>query len=213
MVSQVRIPIKVQPDVHAQVATREHLRPEPAGVPPVAPEQAVEQVQPQDNSQERTVPGGAHGPSLAKPDAGAKEETARWRDQAARLQADMDNYRKRQRRLARDEVNAEQRRLLGSFLQIVDNLERALAAPSEGDGSLREGVELTHRTALKMLEKEGVQPIAAAGRPFDPAWHEAVATQAQGLTDAAPGSVSKVVETGYRLGDELLRPARVIVAV
>jgi molecular chaperone GrpE len=142
-----------------------------------------------------------------------------WRDRAMRLQADMDNFRRRQQRLAQDQNDAERQRLLGAFLQVVDDLERALAAPSapsdglhHGDG-LRHGLELTHRTAMQMLRREGVEPIEARDQPFDPNWHDAVATVGHDGSRAAADTVIEVVEPGYRLGDRLLRPAKVIVAV
>jgi molecular chaperone GrpE len=175
--------------------------------------QTVEREKTRDNGHEVASPDGAQRRSQTERDVGVRDEASNWRDQAIRLQADMDNYRKRQRRLARDEVNAERRRLYDSFFLIIDNLERALAASPEGDGSLREGVALTYRTAVQLLSKEGVEPIDTTGHPFDPAWHEAVATQDRGPAGAAPGYVVDVVQTGYRMGDELLRPARVIVAV
>lgn len=144
---------------------------------------------------------------------GLQEEVDGWRDQAMRLQADMDNYRKRQQRLAQDQIEAERQRLLGAFLNVVDDLERALAAPSTPGDGLRGGVELTHRTAMQMLQKEGVESIDAKGQPFDPNWHDAVATVAHNGGSSAAGTVVEVMEPGYRLGDRLLRPAKVIVAV
>jgi molecular chaperone GrpE len=144
--------------------------------------------------------------------AGQAEGTD-WRDRALRLQAEMDNYRKRQQRLAEDRIDAERRRLLRSFLPVVDDLERALAVPS-GDGrGLREGIELTHRAALQLLQREGVEPVREQGRPFDPHWHEAVTTVDHGRAGVAPDTIAEVLQPGYRLGDDLLRPARVVVAV
>jgi len=144
---------------------------------------------------------------------GEQAEGTDWRDRALRLQAEMDNYRKRQQRLAEDRIDAERQRLLRSFLPVVDDLERALAAPS-GDGrGLRDGIQLTHRTALKVLQQEGVELIREEGRPFDPHRHEAVATVDHGRAGAAPDTIVEVLEPGYRLGGDLLRPARVIVAV
>ena len=140
-------------------------------------------------------------------------EVDRWRDQAMRLQADMDNYRKRQQRLAQDQIETERQRLFGAFLQVVDDLERALAAPSAPGDGLRDGVKLTHRMAMQMLQREGVEPIEAKDRPFDPNWHDAVATVAHNGSNSAAGTVVEVVEPGYRIGDRLLRPAKVIVAV
>jgi len=140
-------------------------------------------------------------------------EGSDWRDRALRLQAEMDNYRKRQQRLAEDRIDAERQRLLRSFLPVVDDLERALAVAS-GDGhGLRDGIQLTHRAALHLLGREGVEPIREEGRPFDPHRHEAVATVDHGRAGVAPDTIVEVLEPGYRLGDDLLRPARVIVAI
>jgi len=138
-----------------------------------------------------------------------------WRDRALRLQADMDNYRKRQQRLADDKIDAERQRLLRSFLPVVDDLERALAAPPLGgdERGLRDGVQLTHRAALQLLQREGVEPIREQGRPFDPHWHEAVATVDHDRAGVAPNTIAEVLEPGYRQQDQLLRPARVVVAV
>jgi molecular chaperone GrpE len=163
----------------------------------------------------------ASDPQSAVPDR--KDEPQEWRDRALRLQADMDNYRKRQQRLAQAEIQTERERLLGNFLQIVDDLERALAAqagdateseanlPSRTD--LYRGVELTHRAARQLLQKEGVEPIEARNEPFDPNWHEAVATVPRNGHQAAPGTVIQVLQPGYRRGEHLLRPAKVVVAI
>ena len=147
-----------------------------------------------------------------------REETEEWRNRALRLQADMENYRKRQQRNAQNEIEQERDRLLNAFLDIVDDLERALATPDGSDDSggsdgLRRGVELTHRAATQLLEKEGASAIAAEHQPFDPNWHEAVATIPRNEWEVAPGTVVQVVEAGYRLGERLLRPAKVVVAV
>jgi len=140
-------------------------------------------------------------------------EAEDWHDRALRLQAEMDNYRKRQQRLAQDTIVTEHHRLLRRFLPLVDNLERALAVqPGDGCG-LREGIQLTHQAALQLLQREGVEPIADQGRPFDPHWHEAVATVDHARVGLAVNTIAEVVEPGYRQGDQLLRPARVVVAV
>lgn len=146
------------------------------------------------------------------------EDVDEWRDRALRLQADMENYRKRQQRIAQDQIVEERSRLLNGFLKVVDDLERALAAPSgdlgpRNDHGLRRGVELTHRAAMQLLEKEGATAIAAEGLPFDPKWHEAVATVMRNGSEVAPSTVVQVVEPGYRIEDRLLRPAKVVVAV
>jgi len=135
-----------------------------------------------------------------------------WRDLALRLQAEMDNYRKRQQRLAQDQIQAERQRLLVAFLDTVDNLERALESPGDGQ-ALRHGVHLTYRGALQLLGKEGVEQVEALDRSFDPAWHEAVATVGVRQANVAPETVVQVLQPGYRVGDQLLRPAKVVVAV
>jgi molecular chaperone GrpE len=125
----------------------------------------------------------------------------------------MENYRKRQQRLAQEKIEVERERLLTAFLRVIDDLERALEAPGTGDQGLRQGVELTRRAALQALDKEGVKPIEALHQPFDPQWHEAVATVGRDGADLPANTVAKVVAPGYRLGDRLLRPAKVVVAV
>lgn len=161
---------------------------------------------------------GAQAATVAEPPASDRppaepEAQVDWRDRALRLQAEMENYRRRQQRLAQDQVEAERERLLKAFLEVVDDLERALAAPSRDGGGVREGVQLTHRAALQRLKKEDVERIEARGRRFDPAWHDAVSTVPGRQVGAAPETVVQVLEPGYRRGDRLLRPARVIVAV
>lgn len=140
------------------------------------------------------------------------EELEKWRDRALRLEAEMDNFRKRQRRLAEDRIAAERDRLLFAFLGVADNLSRALASQLEEADSLREGVQLTHQGLMRILRQEGVEPIEAQGQPFDPQWHEAVGTVDAGQTDVQPDQVAHVVQPGYRIDERLLRPARVIVA-
>jgi len=140
------------------------------------------------------------------------QEETDWRDLALRLQAEMENYRKRQQRLAQDQIRAERERLLAAFLETVDNLERALKSTGDGQ-ALRQGVQLTHREVLQLLGKEGVIRVEALERSFDPAWHDAVATVGHRQANVAPETVVQVLQPGYRLGDQLLRPAKVIVAV
>jgi molecular chaperone GrpE len=143
----------------------------------------------------------------------AEEEAVEvWRDRALRLQAEMENFRKRQQRLAEERIVADRERLLRSFLRVADDLERALSTDGVDAESLREGVDLTHHALIQLLDREGVEPIQAKGQPFDPAWHEAVGTVPHERAGVEPDAVAEVVQVGYRLGDRLLRPARVIVA-
>jgi molecular chaperone GrpE len=125
----------------------------------------------------------------------------------------MANYRKRQQRLAQAEIEAERQRLLSAFLPVVDDLGRALHAPAGDAEAMRQGVQMTHRAALQTLQREGVEQIRADKQPFDPAWHDAVATVGRNGSNVAPNTVVRVLEPGYRLGDQLLRPAKVVVAI
>jgi molecular chaperone GrpE len=142
----------------------------------------------------------------------APDEDTDWCDRALRLQAEMENYRKRQQRLAQDQIDSERQRLLRDFLQVVDDLERALDASASREG-LRQGVRLTHRSAVRLLEREGVERIQPQHQPFDPTWQEAVSTVRYDQAGSPPNTVFQVLEPGYRLGDQLLRPAKVVVAV
>jgi molecular chaperone GrpE len=163
--------------------------------------------------QETPVPAAERPAATLAAGEDIQSELQEWRDRALRLQADMDNYRRRQRRLARDEIQTESERLLSGFLPVLDDLERALASPAGDANSLRHGVELTHRVATQMLQKEGVERFEAGGHPFDPAWHEAVATVRRNGTQMDLNTVVQVMEPGYRMGDRLLRPAKVVVAI
>lgn len=133
-----------------------------------------------------------------------------WQSLALRLQADMDNYRKRQARRADDAIALERERLLRLMLPVADNLARALNQDGQGYESLRQGVELTYRELMRFLEAEGVTRIEAVGQTFTPELHEAVAT-VKGEAKAA-GTVVEELESGYKLGEKLLHPARVVVA-
>ena len=165
------------------------------------------------DARERVAPAAERREGVDDTTPAAQGNVVDWQDRAQRLQAEMENYRRRQQRLAQDQIASERERLLKAFLEVVDDLERALASPSQEGGGLREGVQLTHRAALQRLKKENVQRIEARGRRFDPDWHEAVSTVPGRQVGAAPETVVQVLEPGYRLGDRLLRPARVVVAV
>ena len=152
-------------------------------------------------------------PTEVQPEfAPADKEVEVWRDRALRLQAEMENYRKRQRRLAEERIAEERERLLQRFLQVADELERALTASREDTNSLRQGVELAYRILMKHLEQEGVEPIPAQGQPFDPELHEAIGAKPQQGPGIEPQTVVEVLRPGYHLDGRLLRPARVLVA-
>jgi molecular chaperone GrpE len=155
-------------------------------------------------------------PTLPQED-GAADEVARLeaeRDEylalAQRVQADFDNYRKRALRDQERLVAHAHERLVRELLPILDDLERALeAAEAHEEAKLVEGVQLVEQSLRAALVKEGLAEIETDGA-FDPHVHEAILTQPG--NGAEPGSVLQVLQRGYRVGDKVVRPARVIVA-
>ena len=126
-----------------------------------------------------------------------------------RLQADFENYRKRAQREQEALVARAGERIVKELLPVLDDLERALeAAEHHEEAKLEDGVKLVHRQLEQLLEKEGLAPVETDGM-FDPHVHEALLTQP---SQAEEGSVIEVLQKGYRLGDRVLRPARVVVA-
>jgi molecular chaperone GrpE len=127
-----------------------------------------------------------------------------------RALADFENYR---RRVERDQAKSSasgKRDVLLSLLEVLDGFDRALPHLSAAPSSVTEGVQAIHRRLLELLEKQSVTAVKTVGEPFDPAVHEAIGAVASDVY--APGTITEEMQRGYRLGDELLRPARVRVA-
>ena len=126
-----------------------------------------------------------------------------------RVAADFENYRKR---VARDQeglVARAHERLVKELLPVLDDLERALeAAAQHEEAKLEEGVRLVHRELVEALAREGLVEVETDGQ-FDPHVHEALLSQPSEQED---GAVVEVLQKGYRLGDRVLRPARVVVS-
>jgi molecular chaperone GrpE len=191
--------------------------------------------------EETAAPDGVHGPqaeAASEPEAAAVDaggtapsavpptgdEVARDLDElrakaaqrdeylaiAQRTQADFENYRKR---MTREVGLAEGRgvsRLAKELLPALDNLDRAIAAAPAGQDNLTEGFRLVHAELTAALARLGIEGYAPKGEPFDPTQHEAMAQQP--VEGAASGTVVEVLQSGYRLNDTILRPARVVVA-
>jgi len=142
--------------------------------------------------------------------AAVTAERDAYLDLAQRVQADFENYRKRAAREQERLVAHAHERLVRELLPILDDLERALeAAERHEEAQLVEGVKLVEKSLRNALRKEGVAEIETDGA-FDPHVHEALLTKPS--HDAESGSVLEVVQRGYRVGDRVVRPARVIVA-
>ncbi|KIG12438.1 Heat shock protein GrpE [Enhygromyxa salina] len=146
--------------------------------------------------------------------AEAEAETAALKDKWLRAVADNENYKKRVKRDIDDAIHRAVQGLLGNFLPVGDNLERALSvAPADGGEALTpliKGLEMVRQEFLSALAKHGIKPIESVGQPFDPSVHDAL--QQMDSPDYPPGTVMIEYEKGYVRGDKLLRPARVIVA-
>jgi len=131
------------------------------------------------------------------------------KQRSLRLRADYDNLRKRAARESEAAHPEGRRAALRTILPVLDALERALAIGSD-DAAFLEGVESTYRLFLSALVEAGAETIEALGQPFDPRIHEAISHEPS--HDHEPGTVAREVRRGWRLGDELIRPAQVVVA-
>ena len=149
-------------------------------------------------------------PAPDDPLAAVTAERDEYLDLVQRVQADFENYRKRSVREQERLVAHAHERLVRELLPILDDLERALeAAERHEEAQLVEGVKLVEKSLRASLAKEGLAEIDTDG-PFDPHVHEALLTQPSDAS--ASGSILEVVQRGYRVGDRVVRPARVIVA-
>ena len=141
--------------------------------------------------------------------AALEKDLAEARDQVLRVRAEEENTR---RRAARDTENARKfalEKFAGELLPVIDNFERALDDATE-DSAVHEGLDLSMKLLFGVLEKTGIEVVNPIGEPFDPRFHEAIATVDK--PDAQPGSVTEVVQKGYVLNGRLLRAAMVLVA-
>lgn len=125
---------------------------------------------------------------------------------AQRVQADFENFRRRNSQVRAEAFEDGARAFIKTILPVIDNLERALDAPS-ADAALHEGVSMVYRQLCEALEKRGVTVIDRLGERFDPALESAV--MQGGPEEGEPGTVCAVLQKGYRLGDAVLRFAMV----
>jgi molecular chaperone GrpE len=135
-----------------------------------------------------------------------------YKDRWLRAEAEIQNTRRRAARDRDEAVRTSEDRILLDLIEVLDDLERALAAlaPEQADAAWAQGVALTAQRLREALSRRGVAAIEAVGQPFDPTLHEALleVPAAEGI---APGAVAQEVLRGYRRGDRALRAARVVV--
>ena len=138
-------------------------------------------------------------------------EVAAWKDKFLRLQAEFDNYRKRTLREKMELVETGGKDVLLAMLPVRDDMQRAVAAMEKTDDveSVRQGVQLIAQKFTEALKQRGVTEIEVIGQPFDEEVAEAVARFAAG--EEQKGKVIDCVQTGYRLGERVLRFAKVVV--
>jgi molecular chaperone GrpE len=139
-----------------------------------------------------------------------RKALAAQKDDFLRLTADFDNFRKRTRRDSEERAAAEKEAFIRDLLPVLDNLERALACgQTVSSEQLRQGVEMTLQQLSRLLRRHGIEAVEDLGRPFDPHRQEAVALRHD--SNQPDHTVVEVIQRGYRRGDELFRPAKVIV--
>jgi len=156
---------------------------------------------------------GAENADPAETMARLEEEAKANYDRFLRVSAEFENYKKRSAREIEDFRKYANESLLKDLLPVIDNLERALSsmeADSAGTSTLGEGVKLTHKDILKVLERYGATPVEAMGAEFDPCRHQALMMDESG--QHPPNTVVKELQKGYMLKDRLLRPALVAVS-
>jgi molecular chaperone GrpE len=171
---------------------------------PGAPQDATN-----DPPRERTVEIPSHEQELAR----LREERDQLEQQLQRQLADAANVRRRQRQEMDDQKKRVIEGLTQELLPALDSFAMALAAFDSGTAdarSLVDGVRMTRVLLSGALERHGLQEIRADGQPFDPLRHEAVAVEP--AADIAEGQIVRVLQTGYQLGDRVVRHARVVVA-
>ena len=194
---------------------------EPKGPKLDLPEDLVASIEEESSSPEIEVEVSVDGdddaprPEAASEDAPAdlSEEIAAWKDRHLRLAAEFDNFKRRTLKERQDLLNFGTEALMKELLATIDNLDRALGHVNQEEDvdkeNLLEGVELTLRSLLQTLEKDGLKVVEAAGVEFDPAQHEAIRQVPS--DEHPPGTVVEVYQKGYMLKNRLLRPALVAV--
>jgi len=143
----------------------------------------------------------------------AEKEAGENYDRFLRISAEFENYKKRKDREATDFRKYANETLVKELLPVVDNLERALETSADHEDAVNcilEGVDMTLKEILKVLEKFAVKAVDAVGNPFDPTYHQAVMQEAS--EDHPDNTVIKELQKGYTIHDRLLRPSMVVVA-
>lgn len=156
--------------------------------------------------------GDSEGEAMMADLVAARAEAESYLDDLRRLQAEFDNYRKRMLREQTNRIASASQALVEKLLPVLDNFELAVSAAEQSRDFDRmvKGVEMVYGQLKEVLDNEGLVPIEAEGKPFDPERHEAVVAVEQ--EGAEPGTVVDVIRKGYEFKGRVLRPAMVKVA-
>ena len=138
------------------------------------------------------------------------KELHREHEMYLRALADFENYRRRTERERASTAQRDKRDILLPLVELLDGFEQALQHADQEPSSVLQGISAIHRQLLRVLEEQGVTAFDSMGKQFNPNLHEAVGSAQREQRE--PGTITKEIRRGYRLGDELLRPARVLVA-
>ena len=193
------------------VQTAAETAAETAGNKAAAAEEAWD-VQAEGEAVESASEGAEGAAESITPEAALQLEVAQLKDQLLRKEADFQNYRKRMAREVSDARRIGLTETITPFLQVFDLFEMAMKAADTSDNiaALKQGLAMILAQYGKTLDELGVQKFDAVGSKFDPMLHDAVAYE--NSDEAADGTILKQWNCGYKLGDRLLRPARVIVS-
>ena len=182
--------------------------------------EANEQLYPDsDTAEEAEAATGAAGENGAEENAEAASPVddlvarlkAEMEDARMRQAAEMENYKKRLAREHQEQLRFAAEKVLGDLLPTLDNLELAMQYGSKDEvcKDMMQGVAMTHKLLLDAVTKHGLTPVGETGEPFNPEIHEAVGFDSQAQLE--PNHVARVLQRGYKLGDRLLRPAKVMI--
>ncbi|MGQ9863786.1 MAG: nucleotide exchange factor GrpE [Bacteroidia bacterium] len=167
------------------------------------------------------VPSAVENLSEAEPDEATESASAidwqaeaqKLREQLHRWVADYDNFRKRMQREKERDIQLVRADMIRMLLPLLDNIQRGLiAAQAAADiQKLKEGLQMIEKQFLHLLQKWGIEELPALGHTVNPDFHEVIATE-PAQKEEEKSKIVKVVEAGYKWGDAILRPAKVIVA-
>ncbi len=164
--------------------------------------------QPQDQAAEEQAESVEHDLDALLSDAEAKKDE--YLELAKRTQADFENYRKRMAAEVQAAALRGRAEVARELIEAIDNLERALESAGESPDGLAGGVEMVLRGMREALTRNGIEQVDPKGERFDPTIHEALSTMP--VEDSESGLVVEVMQKGYRMNEQLIRPARVVVS-